>query len=68
MITNFQIGQCRLTIDTLKTKLFYERQPKITELCNCSLITTEDEKIKVVAQLLSNAAVFFKFKGVFVEL
>jgi hypothetical protein len=39
MIINFQIGQCRVTIDTLKTKLFYERQPKVTELCSCSFCT-----------------------------
>jgi 3-hydroxyacyl-[acyl-carrier-protein] dehydratase len=31
-------------------------------------ISTEDKKIRVVAQLLSNAVVFFKFKGVFVQL
>ena len=31
-------------------------------------ITTEGEKIRVVAQLLSNAVVFFKFKGAFVQL
>jgi len=31
-------------------------------------IGREGEKIRVVAQLLSNAVVFFKFKGVFVEL
>jgi len=30
-------------------------------------ISTEGEKIRVVAQLLSNAVVFFKFKGVFVK-
>jgi len=30
-------------------------------------ISTEAEKIRIVAQLLSNAVVFFKFKGVFVE-
>jgi 3-hydroxyacyl-[acyl-carrier-protein] dehydratase len=31
-------------------------------------ISTEGEKIRIVAQLLSNAVVFFKFKGVFVQL
>lgn len=31
-------------------------------------ITREEEKIRIVAQLLSNAVVFFKFKGVFVQL
>lgn len=31
-------------------------------------ITREDEKIRIVAQLLSNAVVCFKFKGVFVQL
>jgi 3-hydroxyacyl-[acyl-carrier-protein] dehydratase len=31
-------------------------------------IITEGEKIRIVAQLLSNAVVFFKFKGVFVQL
>jgi 3-hydroxyacyl-[acyl-carrier-protein] dehydratase len=31
-------------------------------------VSTEGEKIRVVAQLLSNAVVFFKFKGVFVQL
>src|SRR5215469_10509463 len=30
-------------------------------------INPEGEKIRVVAQLLSNAVVFFKFKGVFVQ-
>jgi 3-hydroxyacyl-[acyl-carrier-protein] dehydratase len=32
------------------------------------MISTEGEKIRIVAQLLSNAVVFFKFKGVFVHL
>ena len=31
-------------------------------------INREGEKIRTVAQLLSNAVVFFKFKGVFVQL
>jgi 3-hydroxyacyl-[acyl-carrier-protein] dehydratase len=31
-------------------------------------ISTEGEKIRIVAQLLSNAVVFFQFKGVFVPL
>ena len=31
-------------------------------------INREGEKIRIVAQLLSNAVVFFKFKGVFVQL
>jgi hypothetical protein len=31
-------------------------------------INREGEKFRVVAQLLSNAVVFFKFKGVFVQL
>ena len=31
-------------------------------------INWEGEKIRIVAQLLSNAVVFFKFKGVFVQL
>ena len=31
-------------------------------------ISTEGEKIRIVAQLLSKAVVFFKFKGVFVQL
>ena len=31
-------------------------------------ISTEGEKIRLVAQLLSNAVGFFKFKGVFVQL
>ena len=31
-------------------------------------INREGDKIRVVAQLLSNAVVFFKFKGVFVQL
>ncbi len=31
-------------------------------------ISIEGEKIRIVAQLLTNAVVFFKFKGVFVPL
>ena len=31
-------------------------------------INREGEKIRAVAQLLGNAVVFFKFKGVFVQL
>jgi len=31
-------------------------------------INREGDKIRIVAQLLSNAVVFFKFKGVFVQL
>ena len=31
-------------------------------------ISTEGEKIRIVAQLLTNAVVFFKFKGLFVQL
>jgi hypothetical protein len=32
---NFQIGQCRITVDESKTKSFYSIQPKVTELCDC---------------------------------
>jgi len=31
-------------------------------------ISTDDEKIRIVGQLLGNTVVFFKFKGVFVQL
>ncbi|MDB5135153.1 MAG: 3-hydroxyacyl-ACP dehydratase [Mucilaginibacter sp.] len=31
-------------------------------------ISTEDEKIRIAAQLLGNAIVFFKFKGIFVQM
>ena len=31
-------------------------------------INTEDEKIKIVAQLMVSEIVFFKFKGIFIQL
>lgn len=36
-MVNFQIGQCHICVDTERTELFYSVQPKVTDLCSCSL-------------------------------
>jgi hypothetical protein len=35
MLVNFQIGQCRITVDTDRTKKFYESLSRISENCEC---------------------------------
>jgi len=35
MTVGFQIGQCRIYVDTDRTKKFYETLPRISENCNC---------------------------------
>ena len=35
MGVNFQIGQCRIYVDTDSTKKYYENLPRISENCNC---------------------------------
>ena len=35
MSIGFQIGQCRISVDTEETKRFYQSAPKISENCKC---------------------------------
>ena len=35
MTVGFQIGQCRIYVDTDRTKKFYDTLPRISENCNC---------------------------------
>jgi len=44
-MVNFQIGQSRITVDTAKTESFYLTQPRVTELCDCSLCTHYEQTV-----------------------
>jgi hypothetical protein len=44
-MVNFQIGQCRITVDTSKTESFYLTQPRVTELCDCLLCTHYEQTV-----------------------
>ena len=47
MTVDFQIGQCRIYVDTDRTKEFYETLPRISENCNCGdCVYFENEVIK----------------------
>ena len=47
MTVGFQIGQCRIYVDTDRTKEFYETLPGISENCNCgNCVYFENEVIK----------------------
>lgn len=40
-----QIGQCRIDVDTEKTKMFYSKQPRITENCACNFCSYFENEV-----------------------